>query len=350
MSEDKIDRTGGGKGMSETNKDYYQELYTDLPKEVVNILMQTHPLMGKAEDEEATAYRSRRGTRPRREDVEEVREARMQQVGNEINEMSNAPQQEGDPTRYVSRRSRTAAEEDNTAYPQEDFEDGIQYVSMMPRKKSKIVEEVTMQTTMPPSRRKKKKEQPFENMGREESEYRPRYEDMDFEERAKQEHLDSLYDDDYDDDDISGKGKLAIVLGVAAVIFIILLIFRTVSLGSQVEEIQNQLTRAEEYKAKYEQVQLEKLQLEEELENLKNPDAAAAKSEKTDAQKDSKEEKKTDTTSGDYKEYTVQSGDTIWTIAQKQLGNGAEYQKILDANGMKEGDPLQIGAKIKIPK
>ena len=47
---------------------------------------------------------------------------------------------------------------------------------------------------------------------------------------------------------------------------------------------------------------------------------------------------------------TVQKGDTMWTIAQSQLGNGAEYQKILDANGLKESDTLAPGTVIKIPQ
>lgn len=46
----------------------------------------------------------------------------------------------------------------------------------------------------------------------------------------------------------------------------------------------------------------------------------------------------------------MQKGDTMWTIAQSQLGNGAEYQKILDANGLKESDTLAPGTVIKIPQ
>ena len=46
----------------------------------------------------------------------------------------------------------------------------------------------------------------------------------------------------------------------------------------------------------------------------------------------------------------MKQGDTMWTIAQSQLGNGAEYQKILDANGLKEGDTLSPGTVIKIPR
>lgn len=95
MSDDKIGNKTGSEGLSETDKGYYEDLYNDLPKEVVDILMQTHPLMGKNDDLEATAYRARRPQR--REDVEEVKEAMMQQVGNEINEVSRSTPAGGRP-------------------------------------------------------------------------------------------------------------------------------------------------------------------------------------------------------------------------------------------------------------
>ena len=365
MSEEKNERTGMPKGMSETDKGYYEELYTDLPKEVVDILMQTHPLMGKDEEDlEASAYRSRRPQR--REDVEEVKEARMQQVSHEISEVSRAPQQEGDPTRYVSRRARHAgiASEELPEDMQkartmqdEEYDDGIQYVSVMPaRRKSKIVEEVTLQTTAAPQKRakkvaKEKEIQLFDNMGKDPRDNRPRYEDVDFEERAKQEHLDRLYDDYDDYDEGSGRGKLAIVLGIVGLILIIFLIFRTVSLSSKLEETQNLLTQSEEYKQKYDDVQLEKMQLEEQLEALTNP---IALEENTDAAAEGTESGAsasgtTSVAAGTGKEYIIKEGDTLWTIAQAQMGNGADYTKILTANGMKESDPLKIGSTIKIP-
>ena len=365
MSDERFEGRNASRGMSDTDKGYYEDLYTDLPKEVVDILMQTHPLMGKNDsDAEATAYRSRRPQR--REDVEEVREARMQQVGYEINEVSGAPQQEGDPTRYVSRRARNTGivSEDlptprTTTVNDDEFDDGIQYVSVMPAKrKSKIVEEVTLQTTAAPQKRGKKarkerEEMPFHNMGRDPRDNRPRYEDVDFEERAKQEHLDSLYDDDYDDDDFGGKGKLAIILGIVGLILIIFLIFRTVSLGSKLEDAQNQLTQSQDYKEKYEEIQLEKMQLEEQLDALQNPDANADNAdENADDNEDADDNStsgNTSTSTGAGKEYTVKEGDTMWTIAQSQMGNGADYQKILDANGLKENDYLKPGTKIKIP-
>lgn len=338
MSEEKNEKPNG---LSETDKGYYDALYDDLPKEVVDILMQTHPLMGKNEDAESTAYRTRRPRR--REDLEEVREARMQQVGSEIDEAKNAPGEEGEPTKYVSRHARreTVAEEDD-----------IQYVSMLPaRKRSRITEEITIQTAAPQKHGKKaKKEAPFATE-------RPRYEDMDFEEKVKREHLDSLYDDeDYDEDYGRGIGKLPVILGIIALVLIIFLIFRTVSLSSQLESVQNELTQSQDYKQKYEDIQLEKMQLEEKLTALEgsaeDTETKTEDDEKTQKADETKTETSTaaSTNSSGTKQYTVKEGDTMWTIAQSQLGNGAEYQKILDANGLKESDTLKPGTVIKIPK
>lgn len=188
---------------------------------------------------------------------------------------------------------------------------------------------------------------PFEDMGRDSRDNRPRYEDIDFEERAKQEHLDSLYSNDYEDE-YAGKGhsKLAILLGVAALLLIIFLIFQTVSLSSKLEEAENKLTDSEDYKARYEQVQLEKMQVQEELEQMKNPTPADGEN----GEPGEAGQNGTTTASGSYTEYTVKEGETAWVLAQRFLGNGAEYQKILDANNMKESDALRVGATIRIPK
>lgn len=360
---DKLENGSQGRSMSDADKEYYADLYNDLPKEVQDILMQTHPLMGRAnEDTEAAAYRTRR---PQREDVEEVKEARMQQVSSEINEIKRAPQQEGDPTRYVSRRARSMeseyAESPRGSMAEDDYNEDIQYVSVMPaRKKSRIMEEVTIQTSAPQKSGMKKKKQkkereemPFSDMER--SGDRPRYEDIDFEERAKQEHLDSLYGDGYDDDYRGGgRSKLPLILGMIGLVLIIFLIFRTVTLSSQLEEAQQKVTETQDLNEKYEQVQLEKMQLQEELDALKNPDGTkteeTADSEKTESTTtDDKKETSSTTSSAGTKDYTVQDGDTPWTMAQKFYGNGAEYTKILEANGLTEGANIQPGDVLKIP-
>ena len=368
---DKLENGSQGRSMSDADKEYYADLYNDLPKEVQDILMQTHPLMGRAnEDTEAAAYRTRR---PQREDVEEVKEARMQQVSSEINEIKRAPQQEGDPTRYVSRRARSMeseyAESPRGSMAEDDYNEDIQYVSVMPaRKKSRIMEEVTIQTSAPQKSGMKKKKQkkereemPFSDMER--SGDRPRYEDIDFEERAKQEHLDSLYGDGYDDDYRGGgRSKLPLILGMIGLVLIIFLIFKTVTLSSQLEEAQQKVTETQDLNEKYEQVQLEKMQLQEELDALQNPDGAAAQ-ENTEGNADDSETTTGDSTSGSDSntsssssgsssgttEYTVQQGETPWSMAQKFYGNGAEYTKILEANGLQEGDNIQPGDVLKIP-
>lgn len=368
---DKLENGSQGRSMSDADKEYYADLYNDLPKEVQDILMQTHPLMGRAnEDTEAAAYRTRR---PQREDVEEVKEARMQQVSSEINEIKRAPQQEGDPTRYVSRRARSMeseyAESPRGSMAEDDYNEDIQYVSVMPaRKKSRIMEEVTIQTSAPQKSGMKKKKQkkereemPFSDMER--SGDRPRYEDIDFEERAKQEHLDSLYGDGYDDDYRGGgRSKLPLILGIVGLVLIIFLIFKTVTLSSQLEEAQQKVTETQDLNEKYEQVQLEKMQLQEELDALQNPDGAAAQ-ENTEGNADDSETTTGDSTSGSDSntsssssgsssgttEYTVQQGETPWSMAQKFYGNGAEYTKILEANGLQEGENIKPGDVLKIP-
>ena len=47
--------------------------------------------------------------------------------------------------------------------------------------------------------------------------------------------------------------------------------------------------------------------------------------------------------------YTVQSGDSPWTIAQKVYGDGTKYKLIMDANGLTDQTRLRVGMVLKIP-
>lgn len=51
------------------------------------------------------------------------------------------------------------------------------------------------------------------------------------------------------------------------------------------------------------------------------------------------------------KTYTVQSGDTLWKIAEQHYGNGARYMEIFEANGDLLDNPDRIfpGQVLKIP-
>jgi len=47
--------------------------------------------------------------------------------------------------------------------------------------------------------------------------------------------------------------------------------------------------------------------------------------------------------------YTVVSGDSLWGIAQKLLGNGARYPEIAKLNGLTEKSVILPGQKLKVP-
>lgn len=48
--------------------------------------------------------------------------------------------------------------------------------------------------------------------------------------------------------------------------------------------------------------------------------------------------------------YTVAAGDTLWSIAQRQLGSGQRYREILELNPQLSGGTLlTVGTKITLP-
>ena len=51
------------------------------------------------------------------------------------------------------------------------------------------------------------------------------------------------------------------------------------------------------------------------------------------------------------KTHTVQSGDTLWKIAEEEYGDGKEYQKIFEANQnqLESPDHILPGQKLIIP-
>ncbi len=54
------------------------------------------------------------------------------------------------------------------------------------------------------------------------------------------------------------------------------------------------------------------------------------------------------TGSGSASTYTVKAGDTLWDIAQNQLGNGSRYKEIMTLNGL-TSDVIQPGQVLKLP-
>lgn len=50
--------------------------------------------------------------------------------------------------------------------------------------------------------------------------------------------------------------------------------------------------------------------------------------------------------------YTIVSGDTLWGISERFLGNGSKYMDIFEANRevIEDPDKIFVGQKIRIPK
>jgi len=47
--------------------------------------------------------------------------------------------------------------------------------------------------------------------------------------------------------------------------------------------------------------------------------------------------------------YVVRDGDTLYGIAKRELGNGSLWTKLRDLNGLRQGQPLRVGARLKLP-
>ena len=45
----------------------------------------------------------------------------------------------------------------------------------------------------------------------------------------------------------------------------------------------------------------------------------------------------------------MKSGDTLWTIAKRQLGDARRVNEIAALNGLKEPYRLRVGEKLKLP-
>lgn len=76
---------------------------------------------------------------------------------------------------------------------------------------------------------------------------------------------------------------------------------------------------------------------------LPTADAAEANAADTDATSDA---------AAETEYYTIASGDTLWGIAAKFLGNGSRYPEIFEANRevIEDPDKIFVGQKIRIPR
>ena len=143
-----------------------------------------------------------------------------------------------------------------------------------------------------------------------------------------------------------------------------MLIYSNFNYAGQLEEARSQITELQKNSSSTYETELEELKqqvadLTAENESLMSssgdvddPHTAAVQI-LNEAQSEIASEASTDTSLSQGESagntYTVQAGDTFWSISQSVYGNGADYQKILDANGLTESSVLNEGQVLNIP-
>ena len=325
----------------------------DLPKDIVELLMKTHPLRkteGFDEEKYATRYRKNLGK------------------GEGIDDSSEAQPQRAD---HPIKKEVPPAGEKKAEY--ETTEDGIRLE--IKRKRQERMQE---------SAKKAKEEAPDERVKMIKVKSRPpkrnlsyTQADLDVARINKEADLDAFFKTDYETKKAAreeeyeeynnphhrggkGSGKrrtnpknVALFSMIAAFGIFIVFLCVTLTLSSSLAKAKEELKKYAEVEQQNSDLKLTINQMEEELNQLKasgtptdNENEAGDK--ETDQTSPTPETPQTENT--DTSTYTVQSGDTFWSISAKVLGNGAKYQEILDLNGMTENSPLQVGQKIKVPK
>ncbi len=161
------------------------------------------------------------------------------------------------------------------------------------------------------------------------------------------------YDYDYDEEPRPVLKVIGFVAVAILLIAVVALAIRNVSVTAALNEASQQLESLQNVQQENEDLKLQIVSLEEQLKQLspattEEGETAAETTEGTTTTEGSQEAASNPSSASDT--YTVQEGDIAWTIAQKVYGNGAEYQKILDANGLSESDYLQPGQVLKIPR
>lgn len=180
-------------------------------------------------------------------------------------------------------------------------------------------------------------------------------------------------DDDYDDFD-DEKGSLSFIGKIISTSVIIVLTISTAFLAFNLKYTKDQLDKAKEQieelldnkiatenKLMEDSLKSEIQSLKQENEMLKNNNLQNQEKETETTTKQQNTQSNNSNNSNNSNttvnnsnnssstEYIVKEGDVIWNISKKVYGNGSHYQKILDANGLKEDSVLKPGQKLIIP-
>lgn len=386
-----IDRSFG-------SSEYYKKLYDDMPEDVAEMLIGTHPLMKKEVSDELTHSIKIRSARKKNlravSDDEELwenpDETQEQPEYQEPASASKDPVEEdenviadedmgeyvGDITSFTkglvtpSSKKHKAEEaepaEEKVSEPKSDDDITAEQIAKM---LGGVDVEPIDENEMEQFEEEEYEERPRRKVKREDRSERPRKKRRPIDEKElelsnieKQANLNELFreDDDYYDEKHSGFSVARIAIIIAAVVVLAFFIYKVASLSGQVSKLNEQIKTYETMETEYEQMKLDNLSLTEQVENLQ-AQLGGGTSGETSGNTDNAENNTTDdnntgnnssvqaNTNSGSRTYTVQAGDTFWGIATKMYGNGSYYDRILTANGLTENDKIREGMTLTIP-
>lgn len=360
-----------------TQKSGDDGVFEDFPKEIVHLLMKSHPIKLDEQDSEFSTMSSR----------EEIRAARKHRLEEAKKEYTHAEKEaKVKRNEIVEKQLEQTEEMEQPDFNQtmavildDDDDDMVQLVRHKSRKKGYAkgfstkataqFEEIerTVKAEKTPRPNIKKEETLTEAEENETSERAgmpqrkkifDAYEESEENPVDKKSILDSFFGDnddyEYDSDEKRIKAKNIVMVGgiVLALVFAVLFI-KTISLTGKLNKAETKIQAYEEIQAKNEELKLNVLTLEEEVGKLKSGETEDETTMPTDEVVGKTTEKKEEaekTPAGEFDTYTVVDGDSYWIIAAKVYGNGALYQKILDFNNLTENDKIKPGEVLKIPK
>lgn len=400
--ENKNDHTSFG------SSEYYKSLYDDMPEDVAEMLIGTHPLMKKEVSEALTHNIKIKSAKEKNRRA--VSESPDMYEDNAVSNVQEEPQMEAvqkivpskDP---VEGEDKIIGEQDKNV--EEYLGDITSYTrglvsSPAGKKQKKEKQEKSVQKEVTKSNDKSESDVTAEMIAKmlggrdvtpvDETEYE-RFEldnktdaseismsgrteskehkrskkkrrsidekDLELSNIEKQANLNELFreDDDYYDEKHSGLSVARVAIIVAVIVVFAFLIYRAAALSGQVSKLNEQIETYKTMEKDYEQLKLDNLSLTEQVESLTNQakgetsngddSNSSSDDSTTPASTNNNSSGGTATTSSTT--YTVQSGDTYWGIASKMYGNGSYYTKILSANGLSENDKLREGMTLKVP-
>lgn len=384
----------GSDSTPKMDDNYFDNLYDDLPKEIADLLKSNHPFAEHDDGEETLEEKRARRAAMRKEAKGSRREAPSKGSRRET-------EAEEKPERHEKREKQKKFDifkddiadttkpeenipdvnEDNSVKAEAKHEDEAEVKTKKPlfdesaiikkameeanltkgdnevsdvnigeEEESKQVEEIDEygeEVKETESRRKR-----AERKRRKAEEKYEKYEEYD--DDNKEAALARFFNDDNDyyDDERGGAGKvILVVLLIIAVAAAGFFGYKYIGVKGDLAQANAKLEQMQDSEKEKEELKLQILDLQSEIDRLKAEDTQGTETTNTaDPSALETPEATAETTPASTEStYTVVDGDSYWTIAQKVYGDGTKYQKILDANGLKENDSLSVGQTLKIP-